>query len=336
MDLGAVGRSDVKHTGLQSRGCRSIAQRARRALRCDNSTMMAKVTRSGRATGRGTVTGSTDAAATRALDDAAHQRFVGRRDLTAWPSTVGRLAVALTRRLRTRVAPHEALLFTLAIGLALVSALTAAAGAVYDAVAESDGVTGLDRPALKAAEDARSPVANTIVTAYTNLGGPVAMPVLAAVAAVALALLWRRWTPVVLMAATATGSLTLTIVGKAVVGRARPPLAEAVPPYEHSASFPSGHSLNAVALAGMVAYLLLREQRSRYARAATVGLAAGFALTMGLSRVYLGHHWLTDVLVAWALGLAWLTAVILAHRLFLTTRHQPDHQVPASEPPPQA
>jgi membrane-associated phospholipid phosphatase len=41
---------------------------------------------------------------------------------------------------------------------------------------------------------------------------------------------------------------------------------------------------------------------------------------MGLSRVFLGHHWLTDVIFAWLLGAAWLALVITSHRLFLTIR----------------
>ena len=45
-----------------------------------------------------------------------------------------------------------------------------------------------------------------------------------------------------------------------------------------------------------------------------------WALAMGLSRVFMGHHWLTDVIFAWLLGAAWLALVITSHRLFLTLR----------------
>jgi undecaprenyl-diphosphatase len=41
---------------------------------------------------------------------------------------------------------------------------------------------------------------------------------------------------------------------------------------------------------------------------------------MGLSRVFLGHHWLSDVIMGWLLGLAWLGVIITAHRLYLTVR----------------
>ena len=66
----------------------------------------------------------------------------------------------------------------------------------------------------------------------------------------------------------------------------------------------------------------MRKQTSAWVRALTVSLASAFAVLMGLSRVYLGHHWLTDVLVAWSLALAWLAVVITAHRLFLTVRRR--------------
>jgi membrane-associated phospholipid phosphatase len=45
-----------------------------------------------------------------------------------------------------------------------------------------------------------------------------------------------------------------------------------------------------------------------------------WVVVMGLSRVFLGHHWLTDVVFAWLLGSAWLALIITAHRLFLTVR----------------
>jgi undecaprenyl-diphosphatase len=258
----------------------------------------------------------------RALAETPEQQYVGGRDLTRWSTGAGQLLLRLAQRCARWVAPHEVLALTLVTGLVLVGMLTALAEAIYDAVTEADGVAGLDRPVLAAVMSIRTPLANDLIRAYTTLGGSVGLPILATLAAVTLALWWRQWSPIVLIAITGLGSVVLTTVGKAAVGRSRPPVVDAVPPFESSFSFPSGHSLNSMAIAGIVAYLLVRRQRQRWARATTLVLAATFGVTMGLSRVYLAAHWLTDVLVAWTLALAWLTVVIVAHRLFLTIRRE--------------
>ena len=254
-------------------------------------------------------------------NDEGEDRHVGWRDLTVWKSTAGRFAAMLAHRAARWIGPYPVLVVTLLLGLIAAVSLTAVSVEIYEAVAEADGVAGLDRPVLLWAVAARTPQLNTIVTAFTNLGGPVGMPILATLTTLALTLRRRTWTPVVLMTAAAGGSLLMTIVGKHLVGRLRPPLVDSVPPYETSASFPSGHTLNAVVIAGVVAYLLVLRQHRWAARVTTVAAATLFAVLMAFSRVYLGHHWLTDVLVAWTLGLAWLTIIIMAHRLYLTVRH---------------
>lgn len=255
------------------------------------------------------------------------ERFVGARDLTRWATPVGRWLARWAHRLWQAAvrsagwaAPRWVLLLTVVLGLCAAVLMGTGASEVNEAVTEGDGVAGLDRPLLAAAVGARSPGVTHLVQLYTDVGGPIGMPVLATVTAVGLALRWRSWTPLVLVAVTGAGSLLMTVVGKAAVGRSRPPLAEAIPPYEVSYSFPSGHSLNAMALAGIAAYLLVIRQRRRLTRVLTVALAIVFAVTMGLSRVYLGHHWLTDVVAAWMLALGWLALVVTGHRLWLTVR----------------
>ncbi|MFF0988526.1 phosphatase PAP2 family protein [Kocuria nitroreducens] len=249
-------------------------------------------------------------------------RFVGEQDLTAWPTRLGRLLVRCVRWLARRLGPHAALLVPLAVGLGIAVTMTVASAEVYESVMDQDDAAVLDEPLLETAMSLRSPPLDALVTAYTHVGGVIGMPILAATVMVALALVRRSWTPVVLIAVAAAGSLLMTVAGKPLVGRARPDLADAVPPYEYSASFPSGHSLNSFVIAGIVAYLLVVRQRARLARILTIAAAAAFAVSMALSRVYLGHHWFTDVLVAQTLGAAWLALVITAHRLHLTVRHR--------------
>jgi undecaprenyl-diphosphatase len=223
-----------------------------------------------------------------------------------------------------RIGTRAALLLTLAVGALIALGLSFVASRVYDSVTESDGIAGLDQPILQTAIQARSPALDVIVTGYTDIAGPIGMPIIAVAAILILSLRRRSWTPAILIASAGVGSLIMTIAGKDVIDRVRPPLAEAVPPYEYSASFPSGHTLNAVAVVGTIAYLLILRQTSTVARALTVAGAALFPLTIGLSRVFLGHHWFTDVLAAWLLGAAWLALVITAHRLYITARRSRD------------
>lgn len=232
--------------------------------------------------------------------------------------TAGRYA----ERLGWWTVANWVLLVTALLGLALTAGLTALAEDVYESVVDVDGVALLDQPALDQAVAWRTPGLDRAVTAYTDVGGPIGMPVLAVLAVVLMVWAWRSWTPVVLMAVAAAGSLVLTVAGKDLVGRARPPQAFAVPPYETSPSFPSGHTLNATVLAAVAVYLVLRKVERTSVRVTTVVLGVAFAATMGLSRVFLGHHWLSDVLMGWVLGLAWATVVVTAHRLFLTVRRE--------------
>ena len=245
-------------------------------------------------------------------------RHVGARDLTRWTTPVGRLLVTCVRAVAQWIGPRWTLVIMLVIGIGAAVSLTVASAEVYEAVAQDDGIAALDQPTLDAAVDLRSPGLDGAATAFTHLGGPVGMPILATCAVLAFTVVRRSFTPFLLMISAAGGSLLMTVLGKEAIGRLRPDLQFAVPPYEVSPSFPSGHTLNAVVIAGVTAYLLVLRQNSKRARALTVLCAVAFAFIMGATRVYLGHHWVTDVAVAWTLGLAWLALVITAHRLLLT------------------
>jgi membrane-associated phospholipid phosphatase len=253
------------------------------------------------------------------LNQPATEFFVGTRDLTRW-SRVGGWFVAVILRLSRYVSANTVLIVTSAIGAGLVTLLTWASAEIYEDVKDSDGLSNLDVPVLNLAVSLRTSQNVALVQFFTDLGGAVKLTIITVVIVTIMVVRWRSWTPLVLMAIGASGSLMMTAVGKQLVGRARPPLEYAVPPYETSPSFPSGHTLNSTVIASLVAYLLLLHLTSLIARILSVVLAIAWFVAMGLSRVFLGYHWLTDVLVGWTLGLAWVAVVITCHRLYLTVQ----------------
>jgi undecaprenyl-diphosphatase len=255
-------------------------------------------------------------------DEVRHDTVVGGYDLTSWTTPVGRRASAAFTAIGRRLGAHPALLLTLLVGVGVAFLMSFLVARVYDAVTEQDGVAALDPQLLGLAMQLRSPAVNSIAAGTAYLFGPVGMPVLAVVALLILSLRRRSWTPAILIVAAGIGSLLMTIAGKDIIGRHRPPLSDAVPPYEYSPSFPSGHTLNATVIAGVVGYLLWLRRHTIAARVASIAVPVLIAIEVGLTRVLLGAHWFTDVLAGWLLGAAWLALIVTAHRLYLTARRR--------------
>ena len=120
----------------------------------------------------------------------------------------------------------------------------------------------------------------------------------------ALLVLWlglKRWLREGLFAGVAVvGSALLNLGAKQLFARERPSLWESIAP-ETTYSFPSGHAMGSMTI-GWVVVLLAWHTRWRLP---VLAGAAGFTVLVGLSRVYLGVHYPSDILAGWAAGFAW-------------------------------
>ena len=107
------------------------------------------------------------------------------------------------------------------------------------------------------------------------------------------------------------GGLLLSLLLKTGFSRPRPeflPHGQAV----YTASFPSGHSMNAAVVYLTLGAILARAHARRVLRLYFIGLAMLITALVGLSRLYLGVHWPTDVLAGWTAGAAWAVLCGLA------------------------
>lgn len=230
------------------------------------------------------------------------------------------------RNVPVKARPQLAIIVPSLIGVVILALMAWGAGEIYEGVSDREGLALLDRPVLDLMVSNRHAWIDTIIGAFTQIGGTIGSPIIATIVVVVFSIRWRSWLPVTMMLVAALGSVTVTVIGKNFIDRVRPPHALAIPPFESSPSFPSGHALNAVVVGGVIAYLLWRRLDGyKKSRVAVMVLAVVYAIAMGLSRVYLGHHWLTDVMTGWLLGAAWLALVITTHVVAVTiTRRQKD------------
>ena len=157
------------------------------------------------------------------------------------------------------------------------------------------------------------PSATTAFAAVTTLGSTLVLALLAATAAAYL-LRRERGRDAALVVVAFVGAQLLTWILKATFERPRPSFGDPVATAGWF-SFPSGHALSSIALYGALAYLLAGAVRSRRARVAGFAGVALFVAAIGFSRLYLGVHYLTDVLAGYSAGLAWLLFAIAVLRV---------------------
>jgi undecaprenyl-diphosphatase len=152
----------------------------------------------------------------------------------------------------------------------------------------------------------------TIVKAVTWLGSDGVLWTLIGAAAVVLAIR-RRWRLTVYLLVTGAGALVLDPVLKALVGRLRPVVAHPIA-HGNGDSFPSGHALGSIVCYGALFLVFLPAARGTWRRVLTAVILTLIA-AIGISRLLLGVHYLSDVLGAWALGITWLGITAFAFEL---------------------
>jgi undecaprenyl-diphosphatase len=137
-----------------------------------------------------------------------------------------------------------------------------------------------------------------IFKAISLLGSPITMTLTGLLTTLVLAVR-HQWLAMTSWVAALAGSGVLDSVLKMVIRRPRPPYTFAFP-YEHSFSFPSGHAMASLVGYGMLAYLLFGPSIT----------AAILIVAIGFSRLYLGVHYLSDVIGGYAAGALWLSTCI--------------------------
>ena len=144
---------------------------------------------------------------------------------------------------------------------------------------------------------------------FTALGGSGVLTLLT-VSVIGYLVIQRRFRAALLVALAVVGGMVLSQLLKSIFGRPRPDL---VPygSYVYFASFPSGHSMLSAATYLTLGALLARLQKRRRLKIYILFLAVTITFLVGVSRIYLGVHWPTDVLAGWTAGAVWAVLCML-------------------------
>jgi undecaprenyl-diphosphatase len=180
---------------------------------------------------------------------------------------------------------------------------------IAEDILEGDPSLAADRATYVFMRGLRTPAGDAVLTAVTELGDSMMVTTMGVV--VAAWLIWRRaWRALVFWALAVAGGSILNTAIKLALHRTRPT------DLYHAGwdvfSFPSGHSTTNAVLYGFLAVLIGREL-PKHLRLPLACITASFVALIAFSRLYLGAHWLSDVMGGLAFGSAWVAVLAFLH-----------------------
>ncbi len=231
--------------------------------------------------------------------------------------------------LADRLRPGQALGLALTVQLSVLAGLGWLFGSVLQDVVRNEKVVQIDAPLMRFFAGHREVWLTRVMEAVTWLGSVTVLGALVVGVGLVAHRRSRSWRPLRLLVVTLVGAVLLSDLVKVLVAKPRPPAADALV-HASGYSFPSGHATQATATLLCAALVLAALTASWSRRVTLVTVAAGLAVLVGVTRVYLGVHAPSDVLGGWALGGLWLTVTLAAFRLLDRPNSHPD--TPSNSP----
>jgi membrane protein DedA with SNARE-associated domain/membrane-associated phospholipid phosphatase len=219
--------------------------------------------------------------------------------------------VALRRRLapqleflRDRLSPQGYLALHLTAGTLVLIGATWLFGGIAEDILHGDPLTIVDKQVAIWFHDHTTPPLNRAMMVITSLAST---PIISGITVLTFLLLlwWRCWYRLLALFLTVPGGMLLNVLLKSAFARQRPRFENPLVTLT-SYSFPSGHTMAATLLYGALAVIVVLAIRSWRWRVLVVLVTWLVILLVGFSRIYLGAHYLSDVLGGMAAGLAWL------------------------------
>ena len=231
----------------------------------------------------------------------------------------------LARWLSVDVAAALALLS----GAVVVAVLAAGFAELLDNVIEGEVIDYVDQPVSEWVAAHRDLWLTETMKVLTHLGDASSLAVAVAILSAWVGWRTRSWLPAVLAVSGLVGVAMVMVAAKVTVGRTRPSSLIAVI-VEDGFSFPSGHSTGSFAVAVLGAWMIGRWVLHTWAvQVAVWAIAVGAAAVVGFSRIYLGVHYISDVVAGAFLGIGWAVGVILVGAWWEDSRRSADAAPPA-------